>query len=109
MAHSFTDVGPLLRDGFDGGLGVLQICEDSLLDCLIRVIEVDPVLEPRPHDGLRDVEDDDLVRRLDPGDEELGLGEVGREAVYQEPGGGGHPGHGLGQQLHHLVLGTSHH
>ena len=35
LAHSFTDDAPLLRDGFNGGLGVLQICEDSLLDCLI--------------------------------------------------------------------------
>lgn len=35
LAHSFTDDAPLLRDGFDGGLGVLKIGKDSLLDRLI--------------------------------------------------------------------------
>ena len=60
---------------------------------------------PGHHDVVGHLEQDDLDRVAEPLPAEPGLGEVGGEAIQQEPGGGRLLGHGLLHQGHHLVLG----
>ena len=59
---------------------------------------------PGHHDMVGHLEQDDLDGVAQPLPAESGLGEVGGEAVQQEPGGSGLLGHGLLHQGHHLVL-----
>ena len=94
--NNFADCFPFLHNAFYCWFGVLQIGKYPFLDRVVLVIEVDPVFESLGHDLLRHLEQDDLVRGLDPGHEELGLLHVGGEPVNQEPGGRGHPCHGHG-------------
>ena len=94
--NNFADCFPFLHDAFYCWSSVLQIGKYPFLDRIILVIEVDPVFESLGHDLLRHLEQDDLVRGLDPGDEELGLLHVGGEPVNQEARGRGHPCYGHG-------------
>ena len=74
------------------------------LDSVILVIEVDPVFESLGHYGLGDLEEDDFVRGLDPGHEELRLLHVSGEPVYKETRGRGHLRHGQGQKVNYFIL-----
>ena len=102
--NNFADRFPFLHNAFYCWFGVFQIGKYPFLDRIILVIEVDPVLESLRHHLLGHLKEDDLVRGLDPGHEELGLLHVGGEPVNQEAGGRGHLCHGHGQQVNHFVL-----
>ena len=102
--HYFADRFPFLHNRLNCWFSVFQIGKYPFLDGVILVIEVDAIFKSLRHDRLGDLEEDDFVRGLDLGHEELGLLHIGREPVYQEPGGRGHPCHGHGQQINYFIL-----
>ena len=83
---------------------MFQIGKYPFLDRVILVIEVDPVFESLGHYRLGDLKEDDFVRGLDSGHEELCLLHVSGEPVDKETGGRGHLCHGQRQKVNYFIL-----